>query len=97
MTPEGKVKKAIKDWLHIQKGAYVFMPVQTGYGATTVDFLACVNGRFVGIETKRDGIKQPSPRQRIVMEAIEAAGGWAFCVDSLDSFLAQYLERRNEP
>lgn len=92
-TPEGAVKQAIKDWLKTQ-GAYLFSPVQTGYGAATLDFLVCINGRFIGIETKRPGIKDPSPRQRLVMDAIEAAGGWAFCCDSLDSFLEQYLERR---
>ena len=93
MTPEGKVKAAIKNWLSHQK-AYSFMPVQTGYGAATLDFLVCINGKYIGVETKAPGIKTPSPRQQIVMDAIEAAGGIAICCDSLDSFLEQYLEKR---
>ena len=94
MTPEGKVKDQIKGWLKAN-GAYQFWPVQTGWGAATVDALICVNGQYIGLETKAPGITKPSPRQRVVMDAIEAAGGWAFCVDSLDSFLEQYIDRRN--
>ncbi len=98
MTPEGRVKREIKEWL---KGStyppvYFFMPVQTGYGAATIDILACIYGRFIGIETKRKGLTEPTARQRIVMDQIEAAGGWAFCVDSLGSFLEQYWERRKD-
>jgi hypothetical protein len=89
MTPEGRVKADIKKWL-ISQGAYFFMPVQTGYGAATLDFLVCLNGRFIGIETKRPGVKQPSARQRICMENIETAGGLAFCVDSLDLLVELY-------
>jgi len=99
MTPEGRVKREIKNWLTDPKAAptiYSFMPVQTGYGAASIDFLCCIGGRFIGIETKRKGLTEPSPRQRLVMDAIEAAGGWAFCCDSLDSFLTQYLERRKK-
>ena len=87
MTPEGKVKKEIKAWLKGQ-GAYFFMPVQTGYGAATVDFLVCLHGVFVGIETKAPG-KKPTPRQELVMHAITAAGGNAYCVTSLEDFLTQ--------
>ncbi len=93
-TPESKVKDAIKGWLKAN-GAYQLWPVQTGYGAATVDALLCINGRFIGLETKRPGRATPTPRQRIVMDAIEAAGGWAFCVDSLDEFLKQYVEKRS--
>lgn len=85
MKPEETVKAAIKGWLK-DHGAYFFMPVQTGYGATSLDFLVCLNGRFVGIETKRPGIKRPSPRQQICMDNIIAAGGIAVCVDSLTAF-----------
>jgi hypothetical protein len=96
MTPEGRVKREIKNWLKGSDRIYSFMPVQTGYGAASIDFLVCMSGRFIGIETKRKGLTEPSPRQRLVMDAIEAAGGWAFCCDSLDSFLTQYLERRKK-
>ena len=41
MTPEGIVKKKIKDILN-SKGAYYTMPIGTGYGAAGVpDFVIC--------------------------------------------------------
>jgi hypothetical protein len=73
MTPEGKVKKRVKDVLK-EHGAYWFMPVQSGYGAATVDFLVCANGFFVGIETKA-GRGEATQRQLITMEQIHQAGG----------------------
>lgn len=89
MTPEGKVKADIKKWLK-DRGAYFFMPVQTGYGATTLDFLVCLNGRFIGIEAKAPG-KQASARQRLVMDAIREANGDSCCVDSVEA-LEEYLK-----
>lgn len=71
------LEKEVKDRVkrHLKKhGAYWFMPVQTGYGSTTLDFLVCHRGRFLAIETKRPG-KQMTARQRVVAEKIEEAGG----------------------
>ncbi len=82
MTPEGKVKAAVKKWLK-SRGAYFFMPVQGGYGAATLDFLVCLDGKFIGIETKAPG-KKATPRQEIVMEEIRAAGGRAFLISSAE-------------
>ncbi len=90
MTPEGRVKADIKKWLKSQ-GAYFFMPVQSGYGASTLDFLVCLNGRFYAIETKAPGRNlKASPRQMQVIEEIRAAGGWATVVDDVND-LAQLL------
>lgn len=80
MTPEGKVKENIKKWLKAQ-GAYFFMPVQTGYGAATLDILVCYKGKFIGIEVKAPG-KKPTKRQELCMNEIRAAGGYAIWVDS---------------
>ena len=45
-TPEGRIKEYVKK--HLRKiGAYFFMPVQVGYGETSLDFLCCVDGKFV--------------------------------------------------
>ena len=82
---EKNVKVAVGKYLK-SIGAYWLMPVQTGYGAATVDFLVCYNGRFYGIETKRPPTgaptkgQEPTPRQALVMSAIIAAGGDA-CVE----------------
>lgn len=59
--------------------SYRFMPVQTGMGASTLDFLYCVEGLFIAIETKA-GTAKPTPRQQIVVRQIEEAGGLAFVV-----------------
>ena len=89
MTPEGKVKKDIKEYLDtLEKSAcWWYMPVQTGFGKTGIpDFILCVNGRFVAIEVKRgDGKKQRArARQAIVLEDIQFAGGTAKIVTSVE-------------
>lgn len=94
MTPEGRVKAKVKRILE-KHGAYFFMPVQSGYGAKTLDFLVCVCGRFVGIETKAPG-KQPTDLQKMHMREIEDAGGRCFVVDGDVFELEQYLETHAE-
>lgn len=76
MTPEGKVKAEIKAKL-VTLGAYVFMPVQTGMGAATLDMLVCINGKFLAVECKRPEGGRTTPRQKFVAKAIEDAGGVA--------------------
>ena len=82
MTPEGKVKAAVKKVL-LERGAYFFMPVQMGYGKRTVDFLVCLDGRFIAIETKRKTEKARTFQEEILKE-IRAAGGLTFVIDSVD-------------
>jgi hypothetical protein len=76
--PEYKVKEKLKDHLRKQ-GAYWFMPVQTGYGGVTLDFLACFVGEFHAYECKARG-KKMTPRQELVARQIKAAGGHVFVV-----------------
>lgn len=84
---EKKVKEKLK--LHLKAlGAYFFMPVQMGMGATTVDFLCCIEGYFVGIETKAPG-KTPSLRQRLTLQEIENAGGISLWGDDPSSIVSQ--------
>jgi hypothetical protein len=87
-TPERILKDEVREYLK-SIGAYFFMPVQTGYGATTLDFLVCVGGEFIGLETKAPG-KKPSPRQEMVMRQMEAAGGKTFWSDDFDSIKAWF-------
>lgn len=79
-TPEGKVKAKVNKILSQYDGVYRFMPVPTGYGMTTLDYLLCVHGRFVAIETKTRG-KDLTPRQQQTRAAIEAAGGIVLRID----------------
>ena len=94
MTPEGKVKAAVNRVLDQYKGTYKFMPVPGGFGASSLDYLLCVNGRFVAIETKAPG-KKPTDRQKMVIGQIKRAGGAVFVIDSVDATheLKAYLER----
>jgi hypothetical protein len=91
VTPEGRVKKEIKAWLDVQN-VYYFMPVQTGYGRRTVDFLICWRGRFVAVEVKRPGGTAKKFQGRILKE-VHKAGGLGVSVDSfggLLNFLGEY-------
>ena len=83
-TPEGKLKAYARKRLRAI-GAYVFSPVQMGYGATTLDDLCCLNGRFFVVEYKRPG-KEPTPRQYQTIQKIKDAGGIAFACDSVEAF-----------
>jgi hypothetical protein len=51
-TPESKVKTKVKQILKNHK-VYFFMPATHGYGSSGVpDIVACMSGRFIGIECK---------------------------------------------
>lgn len=63
-----------------QYKVYYHMPVQNGMGKPTLDFILCVGGHFVGIEAKAPG-KKPTPRQKLTMMEMEAAGGHTMVVD----------------
>ena len=77
---EKLVKEALKKYLK-SIGAYYFMPVQMGYGASTIDFFVCHKGKFYGIETK-DGAKRATPRQTEVLRQIAVAGGGTWVENS---------------
>ncbi len=78
MTPEAKVKKAIRAILD-EAGVYYAMPIGTGYGNSGVpDFLCCVDGTFVGLEAKA-GKGRATALQEKNLRQIRAACGVA-CV-----------------
>jgi Holliday junction resolvase len=90
LTPEGRVKKEVVAYLN-ELGAYYFFPVTGGYGRSGVpDIVACLNGRFVGIECKA-GNNQPTALQEKNLKAIRSAGGLSFCVNSV-KVLREQLE-----
>lgn len=95
MTPEGKVKKEIKEYLD-SIGAYYFMPVQMGYGVRgTPDFLVCLHGRFIGIEAKAPG-KRANRLQELTMNRIRASRGFAFIARSAQDVF-DYFDRHRVP
>jgi len=93
MTPEGKVKTKIDRALKTLPRCYKFKPVQSGLGAKTLDYLLCINGRFIAIEAKALG-KDYTPLQQSHKEEIETAGGIVFLVDGPISL--EYVMRRLE-
>lgn len=89
-TPEGKVKDSVKKVLD-SYGAYYFFPVQTGYGATTLDILSCYKGAFLAIETKAPG-KKPTVRQEDIISKIRSAGGTALVIDGDMEELIDFMD-----
>jgi Holliday junction resolvase len=80
MTPEGKVKAAVKKLLEISH-VYFFMPSANGYGRAGIsDFIACANGHFISIETKA-GKGTTTALQDREIERVKAAGGTALIIN----------------
>jgi len=85
MTPEGKVKKKVKEYL-VSIGAWYYMPVSNGMGRSGCpDILICYKGRFMAFETKAPGkLKNTTPNQDREIEGINKAGGMAIVVDDVE-------------
>ncbi len=90
MTPEGKVKASINKMLKRYPQVYKYMPVPAGFGPSSLDYLLCVNGCFIGVEAKRPG-KLPTPRQQECIRKILEAKGSIFIV--YDQATLDELER----
>lgn len=84
MTPEGKIKAAVKKWLQ-DRGVWFTMPVTGGYGKSGVpDFICCWHGKFLAIETKAPGKRRnTTDLQDAQIKSIHQAGGAALVVDDV--------------
>jgi hypothetical protein len=94
MTPEGRVKAAVKRVLR-EFDIWYFCPVSNGMGQAGIpDFICCWDGRFLAIETKAPGkTGNTTANQDRVIECINAAGGRALVIDNaeiLRAFLVQH-------
>lgn len=79
-TPEGRVKKRIREVLN-RIGCYYVMPATGGYGKSGVpDFLICYQGRFIGIEAKA-GPGKTTALQDANLDAIADNGGIALVIN----------------
>lgn len=77
MTPEGKVKAAVRKVL-VKHGIYFFSPPGMGLGRSGIpDIIGCHYGHFVAIECKAGKGKTTALQER-ELQAIKAAGGFAF-------------------
>ncbi len=92
MTPEGKVKVKIREYLKARGDNYSFTPIGSGYGKAGVpDRIVCWRGQFVGIEVKAPGkLKTQTALQGQAQENIEKAGGVYLLVDSVDGVKAWF-------
>jgi Holliday junction resolvase len=88
LTPEGRVKAAVKKVLDAE-GVWYFMPAANGYGRAGIpDFICCVNGYFLAIECKA-GNNEPTLLQERELDRIIKAGGIALVIhDSPEDFRA---------
>lgn len=85
MTPEGKVKKKVKEYLK-EIGAWYYMPVSNGMGRVGCpDILVCYKGLFMAFETKAPGkIKNVTANQEREIRDITSANGLALVVDDVE-------------
>jgi hypothetical protein len=92
MTPEGKVKNEVKKWLKLHK-IWFYCPVQNGMGVVGIpDFICCMGGRFLAIETKAPGkLNNTTPNQDRQLANIRFSGGLAVVVDGTE-YLDKMLE-----
>lgn len=94
-TPEKKVKKKVRALLD-ELGAYYVMPVTGGYGSQGApDFLVCLKGKFVGIETKA-GKGKTTALQDLNLQKIRDAGGVALVIYETDIDKLKHILENND-
>ena len=106
MTPEGKVKKEVRQYL-ISIGCrpaggkpvtpcygWFYFPVQNGMGVVGIpDIVGCYKGQFFAIETKAPGKKaNVSRNQALRIQEIQNAGGLVFVADGVDDVRKHFEE-----
>ena len=88
MTPEGKVKKKIKEYL-VTTGAWYYLPVLNGMGRVGCpDILVCYKGHFLAFEVKSPGkIGNTTANQDREIAGINNAQGIAIVVDDVEQVM----------
>lgn len=85
---ERKIVKAIMAYLKTVPGCFCWKEHGGMFGTAGIpDIIACIGGRFYGFEVKTDTGK-PTKLQEAVMRKINAAGGTALVVRSVDEVRA---------
>jgi hypothetical protein len=82
MTPEGKVKTAVKRFLR-QWDVWTDWPVPSGYGKSTLDCMVICKGQVMWIETKAPGQK-PTERQQQIISILRKHGCKVVVVDTVN-------------
>lgn len=91
MTPEGRVKAAVKAELK-QREIWYCMPIGTGFGKSGVpDFICCWQGLLLAIETKAPGKRRNlTAMQEHEIAAIHQAGGAALVIDDIEQLRSYF-------
>jgi Holliday junction resolvase len=90
MKPEKVVQSDIIKWIK-KNGGYCIKVIK-GNENGIPDLIACVNGKFVGIEVKAEKyqdepLKQASEWQKKQLKLIQQSDGIGMCVGSLEDFI----------
>jgi hypothetical protein len=80
LTPEGKVKKRLKEYLSRREDLYQFWPVQNGMGSPTLDVIICYKGHYLALEVKT-GKKKMTERQSHTADQVIGAKGAALLIN----------------
>lgn len=94
MSAEKRVEDQIKKYLDSLGSYYLKVHGSAFQPAGTPDILACVNGRFVGIEVKKSKGGVVSELQKLKIKQIQNAGGVAFVARSVKD-VKQELSRQH--
>jgi len=95
-TPEGKVKKTVSTLLKSVDGLFYTMPVPSGFGESTLDYIGCYRGKYFAVETKAPG-KKPTDRQEAIIKKMREAGGSVFVIDGNLTELKEWLTTLQTP
>lgn len=94
MTPEGRVKKKVKEILDAYKPLVkAYWPVQNGMGAPMLDCVGSCCGLHFEIETKARMGDQLTPRQQITRKEVEASLAPVFVIRGVDDPQLDALEK----
>ncbi|MDT2980647.1 VRR-NUC domain-containing protein [Enterococcus casseliflavus] len=92
--PEKKVENQIKKYLDSLNAYYLKVHGSMYQPSGTPDILACVAGKFIGIEVKRPDGGVVSELQKSKLRKIEKAGGVAIVARSVED-VSTMLKKRN--
>jgi hypothetical protein len=95
-TPESKVKAKIHTLLKKHKAYAVNYIGGISANNGTPDILACLNGRFIGIEAKA-GKNKPTDLQTLNLKRIDEAGGLALVINEENLNQLEFILEAEHP
>ena len=90
MTPEGKVKAAVKRYLK-SWDVFTDWPVPSGFGKSTLDCMVICNGSVMWIETKAKG-KVLTDRQASLAHELDRHGCEIIVIDTHETYTQGYVQ-----